>query len=251
MAGTRPTQYTHCTVTQIVTERYTNHIQELDPRVSKKGLFKEYVYVHGYKIKTTAKANIIKIPDDNNKYNQIEICPWWYLVQFRKTHYPKLIIRKAGNDICSTCYQFNIWHKGGGMFCHGVDREKLDELEVDDSVVHLIELDYEKNDINDDDDEEDDEEDTAGYTNSECASLQIIDEANVGAADDDQDNDGNVIGVDDDDDDCNKIYNNNGETEEKDEAFYQREERALKRATLLAKLRKHIEEARFMRKLAH
>ena len=38
---------------------------------------------------------------------------------------------------------------------------------------------------------------------------------------------------------------------QKDEAFYQREERALKQASLPAKLQKHIEEARSMRKLAH
>ena len=108
------------------------------------------------------------------------------------------------------------------MFCPGVEGEELDEVEVDDSVVHPIELNYKKDGTNDDDD--DNEEDAVGYTNSECASLQIIDQANVGAANDDEENDDNVIGVDDDDDDNNddhnKIYNNNAETEEKDEAFY-------------------------------
>ena len=108
------------------------------------------------------------------------------------------------------------------MFCRGVEGE-VDEAEVDDSVVHPIELDYEKDGTNDDDD--DDEKDTARYTNSERASLQIIDEAKVGADDDDEKDD-NVIGANDDDDndDHNKIYNDNAETEEKDEAFYQREE---------------------------
>ena len=139
-----------------------------------------------------------------------------------------------------------------GCFVMGQREKNLYELEADDSVVHPIEFDCKKNDTNDDDDEE--EEDTAGYTNSERASLQIINEANVGAADDD-DNDDNVIGVvdddhDDHDDDCNKIYNNNGDTEAKYRAFYQNEEQALKRATLLAKLQKHIEEVRSMRKLA-
>ena len=78
--------------------------------------------------------------------------------------------------------------------------------------------------------------------NSERASLQIIaeTETKVGvAATDDNDNDDNVIGVDDDDDDYNddynNIYNDNVDKEETDEAFYQVEERALKRATLLAK----------------
>ena len=122
----------------------------------------------------------------------------------------------------------------------------LDKLEADDSLINPIELDYKKNNTNDDNDN-DNEEDAAGNTNSERSSLQLINEANVGPADADEENDDNVICVDDDD---TKIYNNNGETEEKDEAFYQREERALKWATLLAKLRKHIEEARSMQKLA-
>ena len=148
-----------------------------------------------------------------------------------------------------------MWHKGVWMIYHEVDGEELDELEVDNSVVHPIELDYKIDDTKDDDDDDDDEKDTAGYTSSECASLQIIDEANIDTADDDEVNDDNDIGAADDDDDDdnndhNKIYNNNGETEEKDDAFYQREERALKRATLLAKLQKHFEEARSMRKIA-
>ena len=61
MDGAQPTRYTHCTMTLTVTERDTNHIMELNPRVLKRGLFKEYAYVNGYKIKTTAKGNIIKI----------------------------------------------------------------------------------------------------------------------------------------------------------------------------------------------
>ena len=159
-------------------------------------------------------------------------------------------IQKAGNDICSMCYQFNMWHKGGGMFCLGVEGEEQDEAEANDSVVHPIELDYKKDSTNDDDD--DDEEDAAGYTISGRASLQIIAETNVGAAAADGENDDNIIGIvdDDSDDNHNKIYNDNAETEEKDEVFYQREERALKRATLLAKLRKNIDEARSIRKLA-
>ena len=66
MAVAQPTRYTCCAMSQIVTERDTNHIQELDPGVSKRGLFKVYAYVHDYKIKTIAKGNIIKIPDNNN-----------------------------------------------------------------------------------------------------------------------------------------------------------------------------------------
>ena len=33
---------------------------ELDPGVSKRGLYKEYAYLHGWKIETTAKETIIK-----------------------------------------------------------------------------------------------------------------------------------------------------------------------------------------------
>ena len=40
MTGAQPTRYTRCAVSPTVTERDTNHIQELDPRVSKRGLFK-------------------------------------------------------------------------------------------------------------------------------------------------------------------------------------------------------------------
>ena len=132
-------------------------------------------------------------------------------------------------------------HKGGGMFCHGLDREELDEAEMDESVVNPIELDYENNGTNDNND---DEEDATGYTNSECASLQLIDEANVGPANAEEENDDTVTCVDVDvvdDDDSNKIDNNNAETEENDEAFYQRGEEALKRATILAKLQKMVE----------
>ena len=84
MAGARPTRYTRCAVSQTVIERDTNHIQELDPGVSKRGLLKEYAYVNGHMIETAAKGNIIKIPDDNNKENQIYICSWWFFVQFWK-----------------------------------------------------------------------------------------------------------------------------------------------------------------------
>ena len=76
MAGARPTRCTRCAVSQAITERDTNEIMELDPGVSKRGLFKEYAYVHGYRIKITAKGCIIKIPDNNNKDNQTEICSW-------------------------------------------------------------------------------------------------------------------------------------------------------------------------------
>ena len=60
MAGSRCTQFTCCTVSQTVIERDTNDIMELDLGVSKRGLYKEYSYLHGLKVTTTAKGNIIK-----------------------------------------------------------------------------------------------------------------------------------------------------------------------------------------------
>ena len=72
IAGAKPTRYTRCVVSRIVTERDTNDIIELDPGVTQRGLSKEYAYVHGYKIKTIAKENILKTPDNNNEDNQID-----------------------------------------------------------------------------------------------------------------------------------------------------------------------------------
>ena len=80
MAGARPTQYTRCAVARTVIERDTDDIMELDPGVTKRGLFKEYAYLHGWKIKTTAKGNVIKVPDDINEYNQTDICLWGFFV---------------------------------------------------------------------------------------------------------------------------------------------------------------------------
>ena len=55
MAGARPTRYTRCAVSRTVCERDTNNTMELDPGVTKRGLYKEYAYVYGYRIKTTTK----------------------------------------------------------------------------------------------------------------------------------------------------------------------------------------------------
>ena len=85
MADARPNRYTHYTVSQTVTERDTNYIMELDLRFSKRGLYKQYTYLHGWKITTTSKGTIIKSSligvDDNNddkelQQLQINICSW-------------------------------------------------------------------------------------------------------------------------------------------------------------------------------
>ena len=89
-------------MSRTVIERNTNDMMELDPGVTKRGLFKEYAYLHGWKIKTSAIGSVIKVPDDANEYNEIDICSWWFFLRYRKTNYPKMIIRKTGNDICST-----------------------------------------------------------------------------------------------------------------------------------------------------
>ena len=61
LVGARPTRYTRDAVTCTTIERDTNDkILELDPGVSKRGLYKEYAYLQGWKIQTTAKGNIIK-----------------------------------------------------------------------------------------------------------------------------------------------------------------------------------------------
>ena len=60
LAGARPTQYKRDAVTQTTIERDATGILELDPGVSKRGLYKEYAYLHGWKIQTTAKGNAVK-----------------------------------------------------------------------------------------------------------------------------------------------------------------------------------------------
>ena len=57
----------------------TPDILELDPGVTKRGLFKEYAYFHGWKIQTTAKGNVIKTSrydeaEDEEYQQQVEIC---------------------------------------------------------------------------------------------------------------------------------------------------------------------------------
>ena len=47
--------YPLCAVSGTITETDTNNIMEHDSGVSKRGLFKEYAYVHGYKIKPQPK----------------------------------------------------------------------------------------------------------------------------------------------------------------------------------------------------
>ena len=81
LAGARPIWYTRDAVTQTTIMRDAKDILELDPGVSKRGLYKEYAYLHGWKIQTTAKGNIIKTSCYNEAeeehQQQVEICSWW------------------------------------------------------------------------------------------------------------------------------------------------------------------------------
>ena len=101
-------------------------ILELDPGVSKRGLYKEYAYLHGVKIVTTPKGTIIKtswydVVDEDNGWQQqlVKTCRWWAFHNYWKKNYSNMIVRKSSNDICGTGYKFHMWQKGGGMFCHG------------------------------------------------------------------------------------------------------------------------------------
>ena len=84
IAGARPTQYTSYTVSKNEIERDTNDIMKLDPGVSKRGLYKGYVYLHGWKIITTAKGTIMKSALAPNRY--------LFIVVLSSINYPKLII---------------------------------------------------------------------------------------------------------------------------------------------------------------
>ena len=112
-----------------------------------------------------------------------------------------------------------MWHKGGGKFYCGVAGKELVGAEVDDSVIHHIEPNYKKDGTNDDDGK-----DVAEFNNHKRTSLQINADLNVCADDYDDDNDDNntMVVVDYDEDGNNN--NDNVEKEEKDEAFYPREE---------------------------
>ena len=60
LARTRPTCYTHDVIFWTTIERDGKVIFQLDPRVSKRGFYKEYAYLHGWKNETSAKGTIIK-----------------------------------------------------------------------------------------------------------------------------------------------------------------------------------------------
>ena len=110
LAGKRPTRYTRDAVTQTTIERDAkDNILELDIGCSKRGLYKEYAYLHGWKIQTTAKGNVIKTPHydetDEEYQQQVEICSCGSFWNYWKENHSNMIVRKSSNDICATCYK--------------------------------------------------------------------------------------------------------------------------------------------------
>ena len=193
MAGARPTQYTRDAVTQTTIERDAKDIiLELDPGYSKRGLYKEHAYLHGWKIQTTAKGNVIKTchydETDEEYQQQVQICSWGSFCNYWKKNYSNMIVRKSSNDICATCYKYHMWQKGGGMFCHGIEGEE--EKEEDDDSDYESNFDHEDNwdpeelviDLEEDEESNDNkEEDDDGYTASERAytNFTLEDDNNV------------------------------------------------------------------------
>ena len=78
LAGARPSRYTRDVVTQTTIMRDAKDVLELDPGVSKRGVFKKYAYLHGWKIQTTAKGTIIKTScydeAEDEEQHTVEIC---------------------------------------------------------------------------------------------------------------------------------------------------------------------------------
>ena len=245
LAGARPTRYTRDAVTQTVIERDAKDILELDPGVSKRGLYKEYAYFHGWKIQTTAKGNVIKTSHyavtDEEYQQQVQICSWGSFCNYWKKNHSNMIVRKPSNDICATCYKYHMWQKGGGMFCHEIDGQDDDDLEYEDNYNHGDDWDTEElvinSDVNDDDNNNnmDMDEDANGYTASERAYMEAISilEDDVDMVEDEQ-----------------QQQHQQEEDKEKDKRYYLREEQALGNVVVINKLRLHINEARSMRQEA-
>ena len=162
------------------TKSFLTDILELDPGVSKRGLYKEYAYFHGWKIQTTAKGNAIKTSHyavtDEEYQQQVEICSWKSFHNYWKKNHSNMIVRKPSNDICATCYKYHMWQKGGGMFCHEIKED--DDSEYEDDYNHGDDWDTEElvidSDVDDDDNNNNMEEDLNGYTASERAYMDDI-----------------------------------------------------------------------------
>ena len=160
-----------------------------------------------------------------------------------------MIVRKSSNDICATCYEYHMWQKGGGMFCHGVEAEEEEKVDDDSVVDPDYKKDYDRGDDWDpekllvDSEEKDDddnnnnnnnmEEDADGYTASEHAYMNAISiiEDDVDIVEEDQEQ---------------EQEQDPEQEEEKDERYYLKEEKALENVAVINKLRLHINEAQSM-----
>ena len=105
-----------------------------------------------------------------------------------------MIVRKAQIDVCGTCYKFHVWQKGGGIFCHGVEGEEEDDSDLDSDY----EDDYDHGDNwgpeallvdSDDDGSNDGQEDDEGFTASERACLDCIENFEAASDDDNEEDD--------------------------------------------------------------
>ena len=132
-----------------------------------------------------------------------------------------MIVRKAQSDVCGTCYKFHMWQKGGGIFCHGVEGEEEEE-EADSDLDSDYEDDYDHGDnqdpeellVDSDDDEvgsNDGQEDDEGFTASERACLDRIDNFKAASDDDNEDED-------------NKNENDEGEEERMKDTTVEKDE---------------------------
>ena len=155
-----------------------------------------------------------------------------------------MIVRKPSNDICATCYKYQMWQKGGGMFCCGIEGEDDDDSEYEDDCYHGDDWDTEELLVDSDANNANNnnmEEDANGYSTSERAYMDSI-----GILEGDfLEGDVDMVG-----DKHQQQEEEEEEDGEKDKRYYLREEKALGNVDVINKLRLHINEARSMRKEA-
>ena len=119
--------------------------------------------------------------EEQQQQQTVQICSWWGFNNYWKKNYSHIIVRKPSNDICATCYQYHMWQKGGGMFCHGI--EGIEEKEEDDDSDYESDFDHEDDwdpeelvigSEEEDNNNDDMDKDANGYTASERAYMNAI-----------------------------------------------------------------------------
>jgi hypothetical protein len=109
MAGPRATRFVG-EATGVSTRDDDVEILELDPEWSKRRCYRKWCYKNGYKLTASARSTITyekrtNVPDD---FEYGKLCCWAKFLDYWKAEYPKLIVRRATADICTTCYKFHI-----------------------------------------------------------------------------------------------------------------------------------------------